>query len=171
MYSQLLASLTKTEGMAALLACADAVNGVVGKLHSFNIMLRSTVAAVDVNGALVAEAAATDCAAALAWHEQSVCRALGEVKMYSNEDDPTYYGDIYSFWCAPAAAVCATMGRSARDRTGHRRVITMAKLKYLVLHCTATPEAVRSPRMTSAGGTQPRWRRAVGAGGRSDIPI
>lgn len=36
-------------------------------------------------------------AAALAWHEQSVCRALGEVKMYSNEDDPTYYGDIYSF--------------------------------------------------------------------------
>lgn len=96
MYSQLLASLTKTEGMA-FLACADAVNGVVGKLHSFNIMLRSTVAAVDVNGALVAEAAATDCAAALAWHEQSVCRALGEVKMYSNEDDPTYYGDIYSF--------------------------------------------------------------------------
>ena len=96
MYSQLLASLTKTEGMA-FLACADAVNGVVGKLHSFNVMLRSTVAAVDADGALVAEAAATDCAAALAWHEQSVCRALGEVKMYSNEDDPTYYGDIYSF--------------------------------------------------------------------------
>lgn len=53
MYSQLLASLTKTEGMA-FLACADAVNGVVGKLHSFNVMLRSTVAAVDADGALVA---------------------------------------------------------------------------------------------------------------------
>lgn len=96
MYSQLLASLTKTEGMA-FLACADAVNGVVGKLHSFNVMLRSTVAAVSAEGTLVTEAAATDCAAALAWHEQSVCRALGETKMYSNEDDPTYYGDIYSF--------------------------------------------------------------------------
>ena len=41
--------------------------------------------------------AATDAAAALAWHEQSVCRALGEVVAYENEGDPTYYGDIYSF--------------------------------------------------------------------------
>ena len=36
-------------------------------------------------------------AAALAWHEQSVCRALGKVKAFEKEGDPTYYGDIYSF--------------------------------------------------------------------------
>jgi hypothetical protein len=35
--------------------------------------------------------------AALAWHEQSVVRALGEVRAFENEGDPTWYGDIYSF--------------------------------------------------------------------------
>ena len=40
---------------------------------------------------------AADNAAALAWHKNSLSRALGEVKMYGNEGDPTYYGDIYSF--------------------------------------------------------------------------
>ena len=44
-----------------------------------------------------AEGAATDLAAGLAWHENSVCRALGEVNAFENEKDPTYYGDIYSF--------------------------------------------------------------------------
>lgn len=96
MYSQLLKDLTQSESMA-FLASADAQSGVVGKLYSFNVMLRSTVAAVTTAGALVTTADATDCCAALAWHEQSVCRALGEVKMFDNEDDPTYYGDIYSF--------------------------------------------------------------------------
>ena len=40
---------------------------------------------------------AADNAGALAWHENSVCRALGEVVAFENEKDPTYYGDIYSF--------------------------------------------------------------------------
>ena len=46
----------------------------------------------------------------------------------------------------------------------------MAKLKYLVLHCTATPEG----REVTADDIR-RWHTApvaaVGAGGRSDIPI
>ena len=41
--------------------------------------------------------AATDLAAALAWHDQSVCRALGEVKAFEQEKAPDYYGDVYSF--------------------------------------------------------------------------
>ena len=99
MYSQLLADLTQSENMA-FLACADAANGIVGKLFGFNVMTRSTVALYDaakVKKAWSAEGAATDLAAALAWHEQSVCRALGEVKAFENEGDPTFYGDIYSF--------------------------------------------------------------------------
>lgn len=99
MYSQLLADLTRSESMA-FLACADAANGIVGKLFGFNVMTRSTVALYDadkVKKAWSAEGAATDLAAALAWHEQSVCRALGEVEAFENEGDPTFYGDIYSF--------------------------------------------------------------------------
>lgn len=99
MYSQLLADLTQSENMA-FLACADAANGIVGKLFSFNVMTRSTVALYNATKAKKtwsAEGAATDLAAALAWHEQSVCRALGEVKAFENEGDPTFYGDIYSF--------------------------------------------------------------------------
>jgi len=43
------------------------------------------------------DAAATELAAGLAWQQQCVSRALGEVKMFDKLDDPTYYGDIYSF--------------------------------------------------------------------------
>lgn len=99
MYSQLLQDLTASESQA-FLASADAQNGVLGKLYSFNIMLRSRVAvysSAKVPKESGAAGAATDCAAALAWHEQSVCRALGQVEAFENEGDPTYYGDIYSF--------------------------------------------------------------------------
>lgn len=99
MYSQLLNDLTANEN-SAFLASADAQQGVLGKLYSFNIMMRSRV--MRYTSAKAAKkwdtaGAATDAAAALAWHEQSVCRALGEVVAYENEGDPTYYGDIYSF--------------------------------------------------------------------------
>lgn len=99
MYSQLLSDLTQSENMA-FLASADAANGIVGKLFSFNVMTRSTVALYDstkTKKAWSADGTATDLAAALAWHEQSVCRALGDVKVFESEGDPTYYGDIYSF--------------------------------------------------------------------------
>lgn len=84
MHAQLLSSLTESESMA-FLACADAAQGILGKLFSFNVMMRSTVNPVKGEQG------------ALAWHEQSVCRALGETKMFDRENDPTYYGDIYSF--------------------------------------------------------------------------
>lgn len=99
MHAQLLNDLTEAEGNA-FLASADAQNGIIGKLYGFNIMMRSKAALYDDKGEPKHwndPASATDCAAALAWHEQSVCRALGEVKMFDGENDPTYYGDIYSF--------------------------------------------------------------------------
>ena len=43
----------------------------------------------------------------------------------------------------------------------------MAKLKYLVIHCTATPEGVRYHRRTSGSGTlrpKPGWQRLETAG-------
>ncbi len=99
MYAQLLKDLTQSESMA-FLASADAQNGVLGKLFSFNIMMRSRVGLYDEDGAKKAwsaDGAADDVTAALAWHESCVCRALGEVKAFENTGDPTYYGDIYSF--------------------------------------------------------------------------
>lgn len=104
MHAQLLKSLTESESMA-FLACADAEQGILGKLFSFNVMMRSTVVSegrpiVDADGnPLLGEDGSPVVAisGALAWHEQSVCRALGEVKVFDKENDPTYYGDIYSF--------------------------------------------------------------------------
>lgn len=99
MYSQLLDSMTEKEA-DAFHNLADLKNGVIGKLYSFNVMMRSK--ALRYTGATVAKewetaGAATDCAGALAWHQNSVCRALGEVVAFENEGDPTFYGDVYSF--------------------------------------------------------------------------
>lgn len=99
MYDQLLGDLTSVQSQA-FLGSADARRGILGKLFSFNIMMRSEVAVYGEGIVKKGESdggAATDLAAGLAWHENSVCRALGEVQAFENEKDPTYYGDIYSF--------------------------------------------------------------------------
>lgn len=99
MYSQLLNDLTANEN-SAFLASANAQQGVLGKLFSFNVMMRSKVALYTTAKAPKAwsgNGAATDLAAGLAWHKSAVCRAKGEVKAFESVGDPTYYGDIYSF--------------------------------------------------------------------------
>lgn len=99
MYSQLLNDLTANEN-SAFLASANAQQGVLGKLYSFNIMMRSksalyTTAKAPKNWATTG--AATDLAAALAWHTGTVSRALGAVEAFEQQRAPEYYGDIYSF--------------------------------------------------------------------------
>lgn len=98
MYSQLLDSLTENESRA-FSATADPARGVIGHLYGFDVMLRSEV--LSYEGTTPKEAntngKAADFAAALAWQQQSVGRALGEIKMFGEENSPTYYGDIYSF--------------------------------------------------------------------------
>lgn len=84
MNEQLLESLTEAQTQA-FLASADAQKGVVGKLYSFNVMMRSSVN--DNSG--------KPCA--LAWHKDYVCRATGENEMFVQDDDPHYYGDVMSF--------------------------------------------------------------------------
>ncbi|MDM8176850.1 hypothetical protein QT327_21285 [Olivibacter sp. 47] len=78
---------------------ADASTGVLGRLYSFDIMTRSSVAAAtntDAIKALDAEILATDNAVSMFWHKNAVARAQGEVKLFDNVNDPQYYGDIYS---------------------------------------------------------------------------
>lgn len=101
MYDQLLNSMTEQQ-QQAFHAQADVANGTIGKLHGFNFYERSqgavyTNAATPAPKSLSAEGAATDNAAAIFWQKNSVERALGEVKAFEKNNDPTYYGDILSF--------------------------------------------------------------------------
>lgn len=102
MYAQLLDDLTDKE-LSAFLNSANAQKGILGQLYGFSIMMRSSVLRTKIqsNKPVVLpwseNAVATECAAGLAWQENCVSRALGEIKMFDRTDDPTYYGDIYSF--------------------------------------------------------------------------
>ena len=99
MYADLLADLADTDKWA-FTNSADVQRGILGNLYGFNIMKRSKVLRVKNDKTLLPwdEAGeASELAAALAWHKLSVSRAMGEVKMFDSENNPLYYGDIYSF--------------------------------------------------------------------------
>jgi len=77
----------------------DAANGIVGRLHGFNILTRSSVLAFDASDnvkALGSVLAATDNLASIAWQKNSVAFALGDTKLFQNVNDALYYGDVYS---------------------------------------------------------------------------
>jgi hypothetical protein len=77
----------------------DAENGIVGKLHGFNIMTRSSVLQTASGGAISALGAAlgaTDKLASVAWHKNSVAFAIGDKKLFQDLNNPLYYGDIHS---------------------------------------------------------------------------
>lgn len=101
MYSQLIDSLSPTQ-FADFSKYLDAEKGVLGKLHSFNIMMRSTVATFDNSATPVIKAygaagAATDNAGALFWQKNSVERAMSEVFVFEHLNNPEFFGDVYSF--------------------------------------------------------------------------
>lgn len=98
MYNQLLESLSEVQSNA-FLATADASRGIIGKLFGFDFYMRSKVAKTTAAGVLkewTSSATATDSAAALAWQEDSVSRALGQNELFENEGDASYYGDVLS---------------------------------------------------------------------------
>lgn len=99
MYADLLADLSESDKWM-FQNSADVQRGVLGNLWGLNIMKRSKVLRVKNDKTLLPwgeDAVAGELAAALAWHEKSVSRAIGEVKMFDSTNNPLYYGDIYSF--------------------------------------------------------------------------
>ena len=99
MYNDLINNLTDKE-LPAFLASADVQKGIMGNLYGFDVIQRSKVLRLTAAGALLkwdAENQATEVAAALAWQQDCVSRAIGDLKMFDRMDDPLYYGDIYSF--------------------------------------------------------------------------
>lgn len=84
MYNTLLRQLTEFEGQSFILS-ADAQKGIVGKLYGFDVYMRSNLGTSDTKSFDV-----------IAWHEDSVSRALGQTDLFVDERSALYYGDIIS---------------------------------------------------------------------------
>ena len=107
MYQQLLDGMTQTQAIGFFQA-ADVKRGVMGMLYGFEVMVRSTVYRFAADGTIKdygAAGAATDLAGGLAWQRESLSRALGEVIMFDQIDNPLYYGDVYSFLVRVGGAI------------------------------------------------------------------
>lgn len=77
----------------------DAANGIVGKIHGWNILTRSSVYAAtnaDAIKALGASLGATDNLGCLAWHKNAVAFAIGDKKLFQDLNSAIYYGDVHS---------------------------------------------------------------------------
>lgn len=98
LYQELIESLSDNQ-MAAYQGTADLANGVVGKLCGFNIIERSEVCNFTKDGAPIAPGAAleaTDCIGGVAWQEDCVCKAVGDIVPFQDLNNPLYYGDVLS---------------------------------------------------------------------------
>ena len=107
MYQQLLDGMTQTQAIGFFQA-ADVKRGVMGMLYGFEVMIRSSVYRFAADGTIKdygANGAATDLAGGLAWQRESLSRALGEVIMFDQIDNPLYYGDVYSFLVRVGGAI------------------------------------------------------------------
>lgn len=77
----------------------DMKNGVIQKMYGFTLIDRASTVAYTTAGVVKAPGAvavATDCDAVVCWQKNCVERAMGEVKMFQDQGNPLYYGDIYS---------------------------------------------------------------------------
>jgi len=99
LYDQLISAMSITQ-YRDFSQAYDPTTGIVGRLYGFNILLRST--SVRYSSSFTpkpygAAADADDNDSIICWQQNSVERALGEVRFFEKIDDPQYYGDIYSF--------------------------------------------------------------------------
>lgn len=93
-YASLLTSLTEFEGQS-FLGSANAQSGIIGRLYGFDVYQRST---------LTTSEELTD-VFAFAWQQDSVSRALGGTELFTDENNPLYYGDIFSALVRAGGAV------------------------------------------------------------------
>lgn len=86
--------------MNAFQQFADNKTGQVGRLHGFDIYTRSAVlnyaTGTYTPNAYAAAQIATDNLASLCFQSDMVCRAVGETKLFTDRDNPLYYGDLFS---------------------------------------------------------------------------
>lgn len=82
-------------------AVGDLVKGVVNELFGFKIFVRPNVVQYNhvtagVKKAVGSADATTDCLGAIAFHKSAVAMALGNIKVFADEDKPEYYGSVFS---------------------------------------------------------------------------
>lgn len=151
MYQQLLDGMTQTQAIGFFQA-ADVKRGVMGMLYGFEVMVRSTVYRFAADGtlkAIDAEGAATDLAGGLAWQRDSLSRALGEVIMFDQVNNPEYYGDVYSFLVRVGGAI------RRYDKKGVYAIVTATATEVtgLVLDDTDIDVAVAGEQEVTATAT------------------
>lgn len=99
MYAQLLSDMSESDKIS-FHASTNAQKGILGELYGFSIMMRSRVAVSTSAGALKewsVAGATTDLAVGVAFQKESVGTAQGGHKAFSQDGDPTLYGDVVSF--------------------------------------------------------------------------
>lgn len=92
----------------------DMKGGIVARLYGFDLLERSTAGVFDNTATPVAKdpdaaAGVADNAAAICWQRDQVENALGQVELFEDQGNPTFYGDIYS-------AILRSSGRLRRDK-------------------------------------------------------
>ncbi len=97
MYNQLLKTFSDSEA-AAFRGLADLKRGIIGNYLGFDFYMRSKVAKASAAGNMKAwtSEAAADSAAGIAWQEGCVSRAIGQTKLFDNDNQAAYYGDVIS---------------------------------------------------------------------------
>lgn len=82
--------------------------GVIAELYGFKIMHRPTVNVYTAGGtkkAIGAAGAATDNLGCIAWQSSYVSNALGDIRVYANENVAEHYGSIFSAEVEHAGAI------------------------------------------------------------------
>lgn len=123
MYAGFYNSLTATQ-FNSFHQYANNQTGQVGRLHGFDIFTRSSVLQFASGGtvpeALDSALGATDNLASLCWQQDCVAHAIGETKLFTDADNPLYYGNLYS-------AIVRSGGRSTRtDKKGVIAIVQAA---------------------------------------------
>ncbi len=98
MLQQFIDSLSANQ-MAAFQQSANLAEGIVGRFAGFNVIERSEVAVVGTDGSVKVPGealAAADNLAAVCWQKDCVAVAMGDTIPFSDKDNPSYYGDIFS---------------------------------------------------------------------------
>lgn len=101
MYDELIASLSATTvANNELIKAADLPAGVVMRLFGFNILERSSVALMTKSTPTIVAPGTTETSshgyAAIAWQQDMVEKAVGDIQMFEKVGDPTVYGNQYS---------------------------------------------------------------------------
>lgn len=97
MYAELMEAIVDGHYNESFSRSADAEKGTVGTIYGFGVYLRSTaLRTVAAGTSLAASAGATDQAAGLAWQKDCVSIAKGEAEIFESNNDPLYYGDVFS---------------------------------------------------------------------------